>query len=157
MNIFIKSGSDIIGALKQLLVAANETTERQTTMLASFVSDAYRPNGFEIRRMFCKQMAESNMLPLTPGTLKQHILRVHVQARICDNRTLSPLQNGFCKDANGDLVSHTTDDLPAPKAIIEMVNYRAHNLACTELCLCSTKCQKDDYCNCNTLSDTCAH
>ena len=140
------------------------------TMLPSFVCDAYCPNGIEIRRMFCKQMAESNRLPPTSGTLKQHIPRVHVQARICDNRTLSPLQNGFCKDANGHLVSHTTDDLPAPKVIIEMIKClckrscssqrhgrRADNLACIELCLCSTKCQKDDYYNCNALSDKCTH
>ena len=160
----MKSGSVIIGALKQLLVAANETSERQMTMLASFVCDAYCPNGIAIRRVFCKQMTESNRLPSTSGTRTQDILRVHVQARICDNRTLSPLQNGFCKDANGDLVSHTTEDLPAPKAIIEMVNCqskgccssqrydcRAHHLVCIELCLCSTKCQKDDYYNCNTL------
>ena len=119
----MKYGSDIIGALKQLLqLAADETSERQLTMLASFVCDAYCPNGVDIRCMFCKQMAESNRLPSTSGTLKQHILRVHVQARICNNMTLNPLQNGSCKDANWDLVSHTTDDLPAPKAIIEMVN-----------------------------------
>ena len=162
----MKSGSAIIGALKQLLVAANETSERQMTMLASFVCDAYCSNGIEIRRMFCKQMAESNRLPSTSRTLKQHILRVHVQARICDNMTLSPLQTGFCKDANGDLVSHTSDDLPAPKAIIEMVNCqckgscssqrygcRAHDLACIELCLCITDCQNDnDYIG-NPLSD----
>ena len=122
LKIFMKSGSYIIGALKQVLVAANETSERKMTMLASFVCDAYCPNGIEIRRMFCKQMAESNRLPSTSGTLKQNILRVHVHARICDNMTLSPLQNGFCEDANGDLVSHTTDDLPAPTTIIEMDN-----------------------------------
>ena len=107
----MKCGSDIVGALKQLLVAANETSERQMTMLASFVCDAYCPNGIEIRCMSCRQMAESNRLPPTSGTLKQEILSIHVQARICDNRTLSPLQNGFFKDANGDLVSHTTDDI----------------------------------------------
>ena len=101
LKIFMKSGTDIIGALKQLLVAANETSERQMTMLASFVCDAFCPNGIEIRRMFCKQMAESTRLPSTPGTLKQHILRVHVHARICDNMTLRPLQNGFCTDEMG--------------------------------------------------------
>ena len=118
----MKSGSDIIGGLKQILVAANETSERQMAMLASFACDDYCPNGVEIRRMFCKQMTESNRLPSTSGTLRQDILRVHVQARICANMTLSSLQNGFWKDANGDLVSHTTDDLPAPKAIIEIIS-----------------------------------
>ena len=97
---FMTSGSDIIGALKQLLVAANETRERQMTMLASFACDAYCPNGIEIRRMFCKQMAESNRLPSMSGTLKQHILRVHAHASIY-SRTLSPLQNGFAKTQMG--------------------------------------------------------
>ena len=45
LKIFMTSGSDVIGALKQLIVAANKTSERQTTMLASFVCDAYCPNG----------------------------------------------------------------------------------------------------------------
>ena len=111
------------------------------------------------------------MIPPTSGALKQHILRAHIQARvwgqasIVQHEFLDPLQNGFCKDANGDLVPHTTDDLPAPNAIIEMVNChckgncssqrcgcRSHNLACTELCLCSTECQNDDDYNCNPLS-----
>ena len=64
-KIFMKSGRDIIGALIQLLVAANETSERQMTMLPSLVSGAYCQNGIEVRRMFCKQMAESNRLPST--------------------------------------------------------------------------------------------
>ena len=36
LKILMKSRSDIIGALKQLLVAANETSERHMTMLAPF-------------------------------------------------------------------------------------------------------------------------
>ena len=73
-------------------------------------------------------MAESNMLPSTLGALKQHIIRVHIEASvwghasIAQQEFLDPLQNGFCKDADGDLVPHTTDDLPAPNTIIEMVN-----------------------------------
>ena len=117
-------------------------------------------------------MAENNRHPPTSGALKQHIIRVHIQASvwgrasIAQHEFLDPLQNEFCKDANGDLVPHTTDYLPTPKAIIEMVNChckgncssqtcgcRSHNLACTERCLCSTKCQNDDDYNCNPLSD----
>ena len=88
------------------------------------------------------------------------------QASTAQHEFLDPLQNEFCKYVNGDLVPHTTDYLPAPKAIIEMVNCdckgncssqrcgcRSHNLACTERCLCSTKCQNDDDYNCNPLSD----
>ena len=178
MTIFMKSGSDTIGALEQLLTV-NETSEQHLTMLASFVCDAYCLKGIAINSipelrwyLFCKHMAESNRLPPTSGAFKQHLIRAHIQARvwgqasIAQQEFLDPLQNGFCKDANGDLVPHTTDDLPAPKAIIEMVNChckgncssqrcgcRSHNLACTELCLCSTECQNDDDYNCNPLSD----
>ena len=182
MNIFMTSGSDTIGALEQLLTV-NETIEQQLTMLASFVCAAYCPKGIEISGipelrwyLFCKHMAESNRLPPTSGALKQHILRAHIQARvwgqasIAQQEFLDPLQNGFYKDANGDLVPHTTDDLPAPKAIIEMVNCHckgncssqrcgciSHNLACTELCLCSTECQNDGDYNYNPLSDKSKH
>ena len=171
------SGIDKIGALEQLLTV-NETSE-QLAMLVSFVCAAYCPKGIDINGipelrwyLFCKHMAESNRLPPTSGALKQHIIRVHIQdsvwgqASTAQHEFLDPLQNEFCKDANGDLVPLTTDYLPAPKAIIEMVichckgncssqrcGCRSHNLACTERCLCSTKCQNDDDYNCNPLSD----
>ena len=50
------------------------------------------------------------MLRSTLGALKQHILRVHIEASvwghasIAQQEFLDPLQNGFCKDANGDLM-----------------------------------------------------
>ena len=178
LNIFMKSGSDTIGALEQLLTV-NETSAQQLAMLTSFVCDAYCPKCIEINSipelrwyLFCKHMAESNMLPPTSGAIKQHMIRVHTQtsvwgqASIAQHEFLDPLQNGFCKDANVDLVPHTTDDLPTPKAIIEMGNChckgncssqrcgcRSHNLACIELCLCGTECQNYGDYNCNPLSD----
>ena len=155
LKIFMKSGSDTIGALEQLLIV-NETRAQQLAMLASFVCDAYCPKGIEINiipellwYMFCKYMADSNMLPPTAGALKQHIIRVHIQASvwgqasIAQHEFLDPLQKEFCKDAN--LAPHTTDDLPAPKAIIDIVNChckgngssqkcgcRSYNLPCTD-------------------------
>ena len=86
MKMFMKSGSDTIGALEKLLTV-NETSEQQLTMLASFVCDAYCLKGIDIHSipelrwyLFCKHMAESNRLPPTSGALKQHILRAHIQA-----------------------------------------------------------------------------
>ena len=124
LNIFMKSGSDTIGVLEQLLIV-NETSAQQLAMLGSVVCDAYCPKGIEIPErqwyLFCKHMAESNRFPLASGALKQHIIRVHIQtsvwgqAIIAQQELLDPLQNGFCKGAIGDLVPHTTDDLPAPK------------------------------------------
>ena len=160
----MKSGSDTIGALEQSLTV-NETSEQQLAMFASFVCADYCPKGIEINDipelrwyLFSEHMTESSRRPRTSGTLKQHIRRVYIQASvwghasIAKQELLDPLQNGFCKDANGDLVPHTTDDLPAPKAITEMVNChckgncspqrcgcRSHNLACTELCSPSAK------------------
>ena len=88
MKIFMKSGSDTIGALEQLLTV-NETSEQQLAVLASFVCAAYCPKGIEISGipelrwyLFCKHMAESNRLPPTSGALIQHILRAHIQARV---------------------------------------------------------------------------
>ena len=121
--------------MDQLLIV-NEISVQQLAMLASFVCDAsYCPKGMEINSipehrwyLFCKHMAESNRLPPTSGGLKQHIIRVHIQASvwgeasIAQQELLDPLQNVFCKDDNWALVPHTTDDLPAPKPIIEMAD-----------------------------------
>ena len=133
-----------IGALKQLQIV-NEISAQQIAMLASFVCDAYWPNGIEINSipelrwyLFCKLMAESNRLPPTLGAIKQHILRVHIeasvwgQASIAQQQFLDPLQNGFCKDANGDLVPHTTDDLPSRWLIATVMESARHKGAAVD-------------------------
>ena len=81
LKIFMKSGSDKIGALEQLLIVSNTS--------APFVCDAYCPKDIEINSipelrlyLFCKHMVESNMLPPTSGALKQHIIRVHIPASV---------------------------------------------------------------------------
>jgi len=55
----------------------------------SFVCAAYSPKGSYIKtiselrwHLFCKHMAESDKLPPTLGALTQHVLRVHIQARV---------------------------------------------------------------------------
>lgn len=109
-------------------------------------------------------MAESDKLPPTLGALKQHVLRVHIQAKVWGQASvalqdpqLDPLQNGYHRDSDGQLKPITTDVLPAPKAIIEMVrcqcktecssarcSCRAKNLPCTNLCQCGTECQNNE-------------
>ena len=73
-------------------------------------------------------MAQSDKLPPTLGALRQHVLRVHIQARVWGQASialqdlqLDPLQNGYHKESDGQLKPTMTDALPAPKAIIEMV------------------------------------
>jgi len=147
-----------------MLSENNEVTEDLISTLASFVCAAYCPKGLHIQsipamrwHLFCKHMAESDKLPPTIGTLKQHILRVHIQARvwgqasIAQQEFLDPLQNGFYKDALGQFKPTTTEVLPAPDSIIEMVrcqckkdclsqkcSCKLKNLPCTDLCQCTT-------------------
>ena len=70
--------------------------------------------------LFCKHMAEGDMLPPTLGALKQHVLRrAHIQARvwsqphIAQQEFLDPLNNGCYKDRDGQLKPVTTESLPA--------------------------------------------
>ena len=167
---FLNAESNSIYALKKLL-ESNEVTEDMLTELAAFVCSVYCPKGFNIEsipelrwHLFCKHMAESTKLPPTLGALKQHTLRVHVQCNVwgqCDvfhQEFLDPLQNGFYKEPSGEVKPVTTDVLPAPKAIIEMVrcrcttncsskrcSCRAASLSCTDLCNCdSDQCENDD-------------
>ena len=100
-------------------------------------------------------MTESERLPPTPGALRQHILRAHVQDTIWGQATvpqqeqLDPLKNGYHRDTHdGNLKPITTDVPPAPEAIVEMVrcqckgncssnrcSCQSANLPCTDLCL----------------------
>ena len=55
-------------------------------------------------------MAESDKLPSTLGALRQHVLRVHIQARVWGQASialqdpqLDPLQNGYHKESDGQL------------------------------------------------------
>jgi len=53
-------------------------------------------------------MAQSDKLPPTLGALRQHVLRVHIQARVWGQASitlqdpqLDPLQNGYHKESDG--------------------------------------------------------
>ncbi len=140
-------------------------TDGIQSAIAKFVSAAYCPKGIQIFiipelrwYLFCKHMAESVKLPPTIGALKQHILRVHLQASVWGQASiaqqifLDPLQNGYHRNSDGELTPTTTDILPAPKAVIEMdrcqckgdctsqrCSCKSNSLQCTDLCLCSTQ------------------
>ena len=150
-KIFLEADDDIINALKMLLDDPY-VNEEQQKCLAKFVCAAYCPKGIQIRNlselrwhMFCKYMAESNKLPPTEGALKQHIDRVHVlsrvwgQASIAQQVFLDPLKNGYFMDDKGQLKPTTTDVLPAPKAILEMVNCNCKGDCLTKKCACRSE------------------
>jgi len=167
---YMKADRDVIASLQMLSTEA-EVTETMLANLASFVCAAYSPKGIYIKtiselrwHLFCKHMAESDKLPPTLGALRQHVLRVHIQARVWGQASialqepqLDPLQNGYHKESDGQLKPTMTDALPAPKAIIEMVSCqcktdcssarcscRTNNLCCTDLCRCGSVCQNDE-------------
>ena len=169
LQVFLKADDDIINALHMLEEA--EVTEGMLSTLAGFVCAAYAPKGITIRTipelrwyLFCKHMAESDKLPPTAGALKQHILRVHIQTRVWgqaaiaqQDTQLNPLENGYHEDEDGRMKPTTTEVLPAPKAIVEMVRCqckadcssarctcRTKNLACTDLCQCGNQCDNDE-------------
>src|SRR6218665_574472 len=171
LQVYMKADRDVISSLQMLSTEA-EVTQTMLANLASFVCAAYSPKGININTIFelrwylvCKHMAESDKLPPTLVALRQHVLRVHIQARVWGQASialqelqLDPLKNGHHKDSEGQLKSTMTDALPAPKAIIEMVSChcktdcssarcscRTNNLSCTDLCRCGSECQNDEY------------
>ena len=170
LQMYMKADTDVISSLQMLSTEA-EVTETMLATLASFVCAAYSPKGIYIKtiselrwHLFCKHMAESDKLPPTLGALRQHVMRVHIQARVWGQASialqdpqLDPLHNGYHKESDGQLKPTMTDALPAPKAIIEMVNCqcktdcssgrcscRTKNLSCTDLCHCGSECQNDE-------------
>ncbi len=134
------------------LADASEVTEDMLSALATFVSAAYSPKGIQIDSipelrwyLFCRHMAESDKLPPTLGPLKQHILRARIQARvwgqasIAQQELLDPLQHGYYMDNDGLVKPITSQVLPAPEAIIELVRCRC-NLDCSsDRCSCRSK------------------
>ena len=88
LQVYMKAHTDVISSL-QMLSTESEVTETMLATLACFVCAAYSPNGIYIKtiselrwHLLCKHMAENNKLPPTLATLVQHILRVHIQARV---------------------------------------------------------------------------
>ncbi len=75
-----------------------EVTDSIQSAIAKFVCAAYCPKGIQIFNipelrwyLFCKHMAESVKLPPTIGALKQHILRVHLQASVWGQACIAQL------------------------------------------------------------------
>ena len=66
--------------------------------------------------LLCKHMAESDKLPFTLEALRQHVLRVHIQAaqdRVCGQASIVPqepqldsLQNGYHKESYAGAHGH---------------------------------------------------
>jgi len=76
--------------------------------------------------LLCKKLSESNKLPHTLGVLEERIKHVRLHSRVWCQANLSqqqpfdPLQFGYCKDTDRQILPVSTKVLPAPQAIIEM-------------------------------------
>ncbi len=171
---YMKADVGLPRALLKLPVEGDLTQEVKDE-LEKFVCLKYCPKGVRITNipdlrwhLFCKQLAESNKLPPTLGALEEHIKRVRLQSRVWYQTTImqqqpfEPLQFGYYKDTDDQLLPVTTLVLPAPQAIIEMVRCQCKtncstlrcscqrsNLPCTELCLCDVdgECTNDEDSN----------
>ena len=167
LQVYMKADGDVISALQMLSTEA-EVTETMLATPARFVCADYSPKGIYIKTitelrwyLFCKHMAESDKLSPTLGALRQHVLRVHIQARAWGQAgialrdpQLDPPQNGYHKESDGQLKPTTTDTLLAPKTIIEMVSCQCRTdcssarCSCrtqnTDLCQCGSECQNDE-------------
>ena len=131
LQVYMKAERDVISSLQMLSTEA-EVTEAMLATLASFVCAAYSPKGIYIKtiselrwHLFCKHMAESDKLPPTLGALRQHVLRVHIQARVwgqvsiaLQDPQLDSMQNGYHKKSDDQLKPTMTNALPAPQAVI---------------------------------------
>ncbi len=179
---YMKADVDLPRALMKLPVEGDLTQEVKD-QLAKFVCSRYCQKGVRIVsipnlrwHLFCKQLAESNKLPPTLGALEEHIKRVRLQSRVWCQATImqqqpfEPLEFGYYKDTDGQMLPVTTKVLPAPQAIIELVrcqcktdcstqrcSCRKNNLSCTELCLCDTECTNDEDCNIGNDDDDSDH
>ncbi|KAE8288342.1 hypothetical protein D5F01_LYC12210 [Larimichthys crocea] len=152
LQVFLNADEHIVKALQMLLDEAH-VTEGMVSTLEHFTCAAYSPKGINIKaipqlrwHLFCKHRAESDKLPPTLGALKQHILRVHVQTRVwaqaaiaLQDPQLDPLQNGYFRDSDGMLKPVTTEVLPAPKAILELVLCKCKSDCSSGRCSCRAK------------------
>jgi len=132
-----------------MLSITGEVTETIQSAIAIFVCAAYCPKGIQITNipelrwyLFGKHMAESVKVPPTTGALNQHILRVHLQARIREQDSkaqqvfLDPLQNGYHRNTGRLLTPTNTDIPPAPNAIMELVWCQCSGNCSSQSCSC---------------------
>ncbi len=169
---YIKADMDLPRAVIKLPVEGYLAQEVKNK-LEEFVCLRYCPKGVCIKSipdlrwyMFCKQLAESNTLPPTLGALEEHIQRVRLQCRewcqatMTQQQPFEPVYFGYYKDTGGQMLPITTNVLPAPQPIIEMVkcqcktncstqrcSCRKSNLQCAELCSWDTEYTNNEDCN----------
>ena len=77
-----------------------DLTQEVNEELTKFVYSMYCPKGVCITSvpdlrwyLFCKQLAESNKLPPTPGALEKHVKRVRLQSRVWCHATIMKQQH----------------------------------------------------------------
>ena len=117
-------------------------------MLASFVCTMHCPTGVRITEipdlrwhLFCKNMAEGHQLPLTIGTLEEHVERIRVQIRVWCQATvmwqqlLDPLRHGYQQDESG-ISAITTKILPASQVFIQLVRCQCKTNSASQRCSC---------------------
>src|SRR6218665_1670872 len=87
MQVHMKADRNVISSL-QIISTEAEVTDTMLANMAGFVCAAYSLQGIyiynisELRlHLFCKHMEESDKLSFTLGAMRQHVLRVHFEAK----------------------------------------------------------------------------
>ena len=92
-------------------------------------------------RLFVQSKYEGEKLPPTKGALKKHLLRALFQLLIWSSAHLAiipdhePREFGWDLQGN-DYVAQTTDDLIAPKAVVELVSCNCKGNCSSRRCSC---------------------
>ena len=131
-------------------------------MFANFICLELASQKSKISDGGCSRQAQSDRLPPTHSALYEAILRAHYQMMVWNNDKVCvprlPQPHGYGWEKEGDeWIPVTTKELPAPKAIVELVKCgckkgrcsnnrcqcRKAGLYCTDLCCC---CENDESC-----------
>ena len=165
---YLDAGSDVVNAFQQFGEDSFDL-DNVCAVLEDFVCTVYAKNSksrtvkelrWELFR--CKNL-EAEKLPPTLGALKPHIQRANIISVIGKGYKQSKphipslIDNGWEKTPEGTISPKKCLELPAPKAVLELVkcgckykctgscSCQKNNLPCTALCKCSDCDNTQDY------------
>ena len=137
-----------------------EVSEQVLADAEAFICTLYgKPNFNDINELryhfFCTRPGNTSQLPPCHDALKCHIMWATYQAaiwcRALETKPQVPSPDGHgWKMKDGTLAIHWMDQLPAPRALLELISCgcktgcttrrcscRANDMLCTDACLCS--------------------
>ena len=106
-------------------------------------------------KLYTKQKVNSDRIPPTRGSFRQHALRAFHQLRqyktACEAfiNILDPSEYGWIHIGE-EFVPHTTDSEMAPNSVVQLVSCNCNKGRCTKKCKCASNDEVcTDFCGCN--------